>query len=229
MLSNYGMSTEHEKRLAAEAATKLIEPGMIIGLGTGSTVGFLLPILARRKLSVRCVASSPRIEKLARDLGLQVESFNQLPRLDLSIDGADQITLEGWLNKGRGAAHTREKIIAAASDRFVIIADCTKLVSALHGPVPLELLSFGLSATLQRLEPTTVRSISPSPDGGVIADYQGPVSDPRALAAWLESVPGVIEHGLFPPELVTEAWIARGDSVERLEFNTAMRSVRTSA
>ncbi len=228
------MSIEREKQLAAEAAVELVEPGMIVGLGTGSTIGFLLPMLARRNRSVRYVASSPRTELQARDLGLRVESFDRVPRLDLTIDGADQITSNGWLNKGRGAAHTREKILAAASDQFVIIADSTKVVTALHGPVALELLEFGLSATLRRLEPTRLRNMPFSPDGGVIADYQGILADPRALAAWLESAPGLVEHGLFPPQLVTEALIGRsdahGESVERLVWNKAVRpAVRTSA
>src|SRR5882757_9864300 len=140
------MSIEREKQLAAEAASKLVESGMTIGLGTGSTVAFLLPALARRQLSLRCVASSVGTEQVARELGLHVESFDRLERLDLVIDGADQIAPDGWLVKGGGAAHTREKIIAAAGDRFVVIADSSKLVSALHGPVPVELLAFGLPA-----------------------------------------------------------------------------------
>lgn len=93
------MSIEHEKQLAAEEAAKLVESGMTIGLGTGSTVAFLLPALARRRLSLRCVASSPRTELLARDLGLRVEPFDRIERLDLAIDGADQIASDGWLVK----------------------------------------------------------------------------------------------------------------------------------
>jgi ribose 5-phosphate isomerase A len=211
-------SIEHEKQLAAEAAAELVEPGMTVGLGTGSTVAFLLPALARRRLSLRCVASSPRTEQRARDLGLHVMSFDRLERLDLVIDGADQIAPDGWLVKGGGAAHTREKIVAAAGDRFVVIADSRKPVPKLHGPVPLELLAFGLAATLRRLEPTTLRDVPRSPDGGVIADYEGSFDDPAALAAWLEATPGLVAHGLFPPSLVSEAYVARGDSVERIVF-----------
>jgi len=212
------MSVEHEKRLAAEAAAELVEPGMTLGLGTGSTVAYLLPALVRRRLSFRCVASSPATERLARDLGLHLMSFDRLERLDLVIDGADQIAPDGWLVKGGGAAHTREKIVAAAGERFVVIADSRKPVPRLHGPVPLELLAFGLPATLRRLEPTTLRDVPRSPDGGVIADYEGPFDDPAALAAWLEATPGLVAHGLFPPALVSEAYVARGDSVERIVF-----------
>jgi ribose 5-phosphate isomerase A len=212
------MSIEREKQLAAEAASKLVESGMTIGLGTGSTVAFLLPALARRRLSLRCVASSAKTEQVARELGLHVESFDRLERLDLVIDGADQIAPDGWLVKGGGAAHTREKIIAAAGDRFVVIADSRKPVPALRGPVPVELLGFGLRATMRRLQPITLRDVPRSPDGGVIADYQGPLDDPAALAAWLDATPGLVAHGLFPPALVTDAFIARGDAVERRVF-----------
>ena len=212
------MSIEHEKQLAAEEAAKLVESGMTIGLGTGSTVAFLLPALARRRLSLRCVASSPRTELLARDLGLRVEPFDRIERLDLAIDGADQIASDGWLVKGGGAALTREKIVAAASDRFVIIADSSKPVATLHGPIPVELLPFGLPSTLRQLQPIALRDVPRSPDGGVIADYQGPLDDPAALAAWLEATPGLVEHGLFPPTLINEALIGRGESVERIVF-----------
>jgi ribose 5-phosphate isomerase A len=212
------MSIEREKQLAAERAAELVESGMTIGLGTGSTVAFLLPALARRRLSVRCVATSVRTAEVARELGLHVEPFDRLERLDLVIDGADQMAPDGWLIKGGGAAHTREKVVAAAGDRFVVIADSSKLVPALHGPVPVELLAFGLPATLRRLKPITLRDVPKSPDGGVIADYQGRFDNPAALAAWLEATPGLVAHGLFSPALVTEAFIARGDSVERLVF-----------
>lgn len=209
------MSVEREKQVAAEAAAELVESGMIVGLGTGSTVAYLLPALARRRLTLRCVASSVRTEEVARGLGLSVEPFDRLDRLDMVIDGADQIAPDGWLVKGGGAAHTREKIIAAAADRFVVIGDSSKPVPALQPPIPLEMLSFGLLSTLRRLQPVTLRDVPRSPDGGVIADYRGAFTDPAVLAAWLESVPGLVGHGLFPPALVSEVLIARGESVER--------------
>ena len=212
------MSNERDKQVAAEAAAALVEPGMTVGLGTGSTVGFLLPALARRPLSVRCVASSVTTERAARAVGLQVEPFDRLDRLDLAIDGADQIAPDGWLVKGGGGAHTREKILAGAADRFIVIADASKLVPALHGPVPVELLAFGLAATLRRLHPTKLRPVLRSSDGGVIADYQGAFDDPAALAAWLAATPGVVAHGLFPPVLVSEALVAHGNAVSRLVF-----------
>src|SRR5215469_2260061 len=144
------VDTEHEKRLAAEAAAQYVRDGMAVGLGTGSTAAYLLPALARRKLSIRCVATSASTERAAAELGLAVEHIDTLAELDIAIDGADQITPDGWLIKGGGGAHTREKIVAASAARFIVIADSTKPVPALHPPVPLELLSFGLPATLHR-------------------------------------------------------------------------------
>jgi len=216
------MSIEQEKQVAAEAAAELVEHGMTVGLGTGSTVAFLLPALADRSLDIRCAATSPRTEHAARELGLKVEALQDIDRFDVTIDGADQIAPDGWLVKGGGAAHTREKIIAAAADRFIVIADSTKPVEALHSPVPLELLSYGLRATMRRIAPVSLRDVPLSPDGGVIADYHGPADNPAALAAWLASTPGVVEHGLFPPEMVATVLVARGKSVDRIEFQRVM-------
>jgi ribose 5-phosphate isomerase A len=210
---------------------------MTLGLGTGSTVAYFLPALARRGLSLRCVASSVRTveaarglglsvesfdtldrldrEEVARVLGLSVEPFDRLDRLDLVIVGADQIAPDGWLIKGGGGAHTREKVLAAAADRVVIIADSSKPVAALHPPIPVEILAFGLTSTLRLLQPVTLREAPRSPDGGVIADHHGALSDPAELARWLDSIPGLVGHGLFPPALVSEVLIAHGESVER--------------
>jgi len=215
------MSIEREKRLAAEAAAELVEHGMTVGLGTGSTVAYLLPALASRSLDILCAATSPRTEHAARELGLKIEDVASIHRFDITIDGADQISPAGWLVKGGGAAHTREKIIAAAGDRFVVIADSSKPVEVLHSPIPLELLSYGLRATMRRLAPVFLRDVPLSPDGGVIADYHGSVDDPAELAAWLSSTPGVIEHGLFPPEMVATAFVGRGKSVDRIDFQTS--------
>ena len=208
--------TEDEKRLAAEAAAELAADGMIVGLGTGSTVGLFLPALAVRGLRLRCVATSLETETRARDLGLAVEPFDELDRLDLAVDGADQVAADGWLVKGGGAAQTREKVVAAASDRFVVIVSSDKLVEGLTPPVPVEILAYGARATLARIGRAELRGVPPSPDGGLIADYTGPVGDPAELAARLSATPGVVEHGLFPPELVSEVLVGRGGAVERL-------------
>jgi ribose 5-phosphate isomerase A len=208
---------EREKRAAAEEAARLVEEGMTVGLGTGSTVAFLLSALAARGLQIRCVATSPQTEERARDLGLAVEPFENFDRLDMAIDGADQVDPGGWLLKGGGAAHTREKIVARAAERFVVIVSSNKIVQTLAPPIPLELLAFGLPATLRALGPVELRDTQRSPDGGVIADYLGPVDDPAELAERLQATPGVVEHGLFPPELVGEILIGRAGGVDRIK------------
>jgi ribose 5-phosphate isomerase A len=208
---------EQEKRRAAEAAAALVASGLRVGLGTGSTVAYLLPALAERGLDLRCVATSLATEASARALGIDVGPLT-VDRLDLAIDGADQVSSEGWLVKGGGAALTREKLVAVTAERFIVIVDSTKPVGSLRPPVPLELLAFGLESTLARLTHARLRDVPPSPDGGVIADYTGPIGRPAELAAWLESTPGVVEHGLFPPGMVTTVLIGRGDSVEAIDI-----------
>jgi ribose 5-phosphate isomerase A len=192
----------------------LVDDGARVGLGTGSTVAYLLPALAARGLSLRCVATSPATERAARELGLVVEELDQVGRLDIAIDGTDQVDPNGWLVKGGGGAHTREKIVAAAAERFVVIVSADKAVQSLHSPIPLEILRFGARITLAGLGEATLRDAPPSPDGNLIADYLGPVTDPCALAARLSSTPGVLEHGLFAPEMVSDILIAHTDGVE---------------
>lgn len=216
-----------EKRCAAVAAASLVEAGMSVGLGTGSTVTELLPALAARRLAIRCVATSSRTEADAVALGLSVEPFGPIERLDIAIDGADEVAPDGWLVKGGGGAHTREKLVAAAADRFVVVVDSTKPVPVLHPPVPLELLAFGLASTLRRLDaigPVRRRAAAPTPDGGIICDYLGAIDDAPALAAALSAVPGVVEHGLFSPALVSDVVVGTGDGVEWRSLATRPRS-----
>jgi ribose 5-phosphate isomerase A len=207
---------ERGKQAAGEAAAELVPDGIRLGLGTGSTVAYLLPALARRGLKLRCVATSVSTATRARELGLTIEELDDLGELDMAIDGADQVAPDRWLIKGGGAAHTREKIVAAAAERFVVIADEAKLVDALHAPVPLEILAFGGRRTLRVLAPAELRDVPSSPDGNLIADFRGPVGDPATLAARLSATPGVVEHGLFPPGMVGEVLIGGLDgSVQR--------------
>jgi ribose 5-phosphate isomerase A len=211
---------EDQKRAAAHAASMLVEDGMLVGLGTGSTVAHFLPALARRGLRITCVATSPATEDAAHGLGLAVQPFDLLDRLDIAVDGADQIDPRLWLVKGGWGAHTREKVVAAAADRFVVIASPEKVVERLGPPVPLEVLRFGAVATLRRLSalgPVRQREARPSPDGNLIADYLGDVPDPAALAEALDADPGVVGHGLFPPSMVAEVIVGRADGqVDRL-------------
>jgi ribose 5-phosphate isomerase A len=232
--------TERYKRAAAQAAAAMVEDGMRVGLGTGSTVAHLLPALAERDLrEVRCAATSPATEQAARALGLIVEDLDAVGELDIAIDGADQVDPAGWLVKGGGAALTREKIVAAAARRFVVIVSAEKVVPTLGPPVPLELLRFGVERTLAEIGEAGLRpgsetqsrgaphsademqasaaSALVSPDGNLIADYFGPVGDPVSLAIRLSATPGVVEHGLFPPQMVSCVVIAGERGVERRE------------
>jgi ribose 5-phosphate isomerase A len=210
------VGSAEEKRLAGEEAAALVEDGMTVGLGTGSTVGYLLPALAQRAPDVVCVATSPATERRARELGLAVRPFEDLSRLDIAIDGADQVSRDLWLVKGGGGAHTREKIVAAAAERFVVIVSSEKLVGVIRGPVPLELMGYGLRATMRNLGECRLRSLPPTPDGGVLAEYLGDVEDPARLASRLDGTAGVVAHGLFPPELVSEVLVGNDGGVDRL-------------
>lgn len=211
------MSRDDEKRIAAEAAAQLVEDGMTVGLGTGTTVAHLLPAIAARGLDVRCVSTSPRTEDAAAQLGIRTESFDDVTGFDLAIDGADLVAPDFWLVKGGGAAHTREKLVAAAAARFVVIVDSSKPVDRLHPPVPLELVDFGVPSTLARLGRVELRDVPHSPDGGIIADWHGDLDDPASVAEMLSAAPGVVEHGLFPPSMVSDVVVGRGSSVEWLE------------
>jgi ribose 5-phosphate isomerase A len=209
-------AVERQKRAAADAAAELVPEGARVGLGTGTTVAHLLPALAARGLrELRCVATSPATARAAEALGLAIAELDELGELDIAIDGADQIDPRGWLIKGGGAAHTREKIVAAAARRFVVIASAEKAVSALSAPVPLEIMRFGAHATLRAVAPARLRDAPHSPDGNLIADYTGAIEDPERLAEQLSATPGVVEHGLFAPSLVSDILIANDGGIER--------------
>jgi ribose 5-phosphate isomerase A len=215
-LSGEEAQIAERKRAVGFAAAELVQDGMRVGLGTGSTVAYLLEALAERALTdVCCTATSPATERAARTLGLAVADLDELGELDLAIDGADQVDPQGWLVKGGGAAHTREKIVAAAARRFVVIVSAEKVVERISAPVPLELVPFAVQTTLAALGPARLRDVPRSPDGGLIADYLGPVEDPRELALRLSTTPGVVEHGLFAPQMVSSILIAGAAGVER--------------
>jgi len=218
MGADIGAEIETEKQLAAEAAAAQVASGMILGLGTGSTVAYLVPALGQRELDLTCVATSPATEALARSVGLAVVPFTGIDRLDLAIDGADQVDGAGWLIKGGGGAQTREKIVAAAADRFVVIVSSNKVVDRLRPPVPLELMAFGLDVVRRVIPGIELRRAPLSPDGGVLADYHGEVDDPERLSALFDATPGVVAHGLFPPGMVSAVLIGRGDQVEERQI-----------
>lgn len=210
--------SDSAKLAAAKAAVELVEDGMRLGLGTGSTAVFMVQELARRVkdegLRLRCAATSRQTCELAESLGVKIEELDAIGWLDLTLDGADEIDPDLNLIKGGGGAHLREKITASASDRLVVIADPTKVVEQLGAfHLPVEVIPFGLDSTkvhvqglLQSLDldrrPMLLRQrddrVYRTDEGNVILDLSlGVIEHPKALAAGLNAIPGVVEHGLF--------------------------------
>jgi ribose 5-phosphate isomerase A len=201
------------KQAAAEAAVALVEDGMVLGLGTGSTATLAVDALGQRvKQGLRIVGvpTSEHTAAQARGLGIPISSLGEQPELDLTIDGADEIQ-RGTLHliKGRGGALLREKMVASASRRLIIIADGTKLVDRLgaHFAVPVEVVQFGWQSVERRLQKLGAKTaLRPGPDakpyvtdgGNFILDCSfGPIESPAVLDQELNSVVGVVEHGLF--------------------------------
>ena len=208
------MTPDDAKRLAAERACDLVQSGMKLGLGTGSTAALFVAELGRRKLDIVGVPTSEATRRQAEALGIRRATLEEEPQLDLTIDGADEIDPALNLIKGGGGALLREKLVAAASSRMVVIADASKRVAQLgQFPLPVEVVPFGVETTRRRLakcldlleleaEMRLRTAADGSPfrtDGGnVILDLPlGEIPDPYGLAAALKSVLGVVDHGLF--------------------------------
>ncbi|HRO14291.1 MAG TPA: ribose-5-phosphate isomerase RpiA [Paracoccus sp. (in: a-proteobacteria)] len=206
------------KDAAARAAVALVQDGMRLGLGTGSTAVFMVHRLAERVraegLRLRCAATSRATCDLARSLGLTIEELDEIGWLDLTIDGADEIDPDLNLIKGGGGAHLREKITAAASDRMVVIADPTKVVECLGAfHLPVEVIPFGRQTTQKHIRkllasldlthrPVLVRHRDGrefhTDEGNIILDLSlDRIAHPHRLATGLAAIPGVVEHGLF--------------------------------
>ena len=206
------------KLAAARAAVALVRDGMRLGLGTGSTAAIMVQVLADRVraegLALRCAATSKATAKQAESLGLQVESLDDIGWLDLTIDGADEVDPDLHLIKGGGGAHLREKIVARASDRMVVIADPGKVVAQLGAfHLPVEIVPFGMGTTKTLIQRALdgldlpgrkvlqrMRDDAPfvTDEGNFILDLAlESIPDAPALAHALSGVPGVVEHGLF--------------------------------
>jgi len=224
---------DQRKRQAAERALKLVAPGMKLGLGSGSTARHFVDLVGEQVkagLDIRCVATSEATASQAKALGIPLASLNEIPELDLTVDGADEVDPELRLIKGGGGALLREKIVASASKRMAVIADSTKLVPRLGAfPLPIEVVPFGLAATRRHIElafaelglagPIRLRGGS-SPfvtDGGhsILDCSLGAIAEPERLSQILSSIPGVVEHGLFIG-LARVAIIAGDEGVEVL-------------
>ena len=223
--------SDDDKRVAAEAAVEEVRDGMLVGLGTGSTAAHAIAAIGRRVgqgLRIRAVATSLASAEQARGLGIPVLDFADVPAVDLTIDGADEIDARLWAVKGAGGAMLREKAVAAASARMVVIADGSKRVERLGAAkLPVEVLPFARAFVLGRLRElfdwVEERGAGGyrTDNGNFIADcHDALVADPRQLAEALQAIPGVVGHGLFLDE-VDGAYIAAGGTVSRLERNGA--------
>jgi ribose 5-phosphate isomerase A len=225
------------KTEAARAALAHVEDGMKLGIGTGSTAEAFVRLLAEKVaggLNIIGVPTSERTAALCRELGVKLATLEEEPRLDLTIDGADEVGPELVLVKGGGGALLREKIVAAASRRMIVIADDTKNVETLgRFPLPIEINPFGMRATIAAIGeaatslglsgPLAVREKDGKPfvtDGGhLIVDASfGRIPDPRALSAALHAIPGVVEHGLFI-DLADLAILAGPSGITELHSN----------
>ncbi|WP_248895714.1 ribose-5-phosphate isomerase RpiA [Haloplanus halobius] len=214
------------KRRAGEHAAALVTDGDTVGLGTGSTAAHAIRALGRAVddgLDVQGVATSYASRDLAREVGIPVVALDAVDRIDIAIDGADQVSDDLALIKGGGAAHAREKVIDTAAERFVVVVDPSKESAALDRSVPVEVLPDARSTVIRALraldgEPT-VRAAERK-DGPVVTDNGnlvvdcafGPITDPAALATDLSAIPGVVEHGLFVG-LADEVHVGHEDGV----------------
>jgi ribose 5-phosphate isomerase A len=211
------MDIESQKRAAAARALQFVEPGMRLGLGTGSTARHFVELLAERVRAGLRIVAVPTSESTRRDaerLGLPLTSLDETPALDLTVDGADEIAPDLSLIKGGGGALLREKIVASASSHMIVIADESKWVAMLgRFPLPIEVVPFGLAATRAAVEAAAAAAGCPGPamlrqtkDGlpfvtdcghWILDAALGRIADPGALANRLGGIAGVVEHGLF--------------------------------
>ncbi|WP_263383802.1 ribose-5-phosphate isomerase RpiA [Granulicella arctica] len=223
------MAHEIAKLLAARRALSFIEDGMAVGLGTGSTATLFIRELGERVrtgLHVRCIASSKASEELATSLGITLTNFEECPYLDVAVDGADEVAPGLALIKGGGGALLREKIVASAAKKFIVVADKSKVVDHLGGfPVPVEVIQMACPLVMRSLSDlgfevlprrTSAGGYYITDEGNFILDCKnGPIADPRMLADKIRAMVGVVEHGLFLG-MATVALIADEDQlVER--------------
>jgi ribose 5-phosphate isomerase A len=211
------------KEQAGRRAASHVEDGMRVGLGTGSTVHWTIVALGERGLDITCTATSDRTAELATSVGLALVAPDEIGRLDIAIDGADEVDPAFNLTKGGGGALTREKIVARMADRFIVVVDEHKLVRRL-GPfgTPVELLEFAPRVTMDWIRAigatdVVLRTPPGSDNGNLLADaHFGEIEAPDEVGARLDAVPGVVEHGLFPAAMVERIVVAGTDGIREL-------------
>ncbi len=214
--------TDTDKRLAAEAAVGEVVDGMLVGLGTGSTAAHAIRAIGRLKLDIDAVATSNASADLARSLGIRVRDFADVATVDLTIDGADEIDAQFRAIKGAGGAMLREKVVACASRRMIVIADGSKRVEAIGAAkLPVEVLPFAAGFVASRIaglvRSATWRGDYRTDNGHRVLDCDvGAYRDWECLSDAIGGIPGVVGHGLFLTQ-VDAAYIAEGGVVTRTE------------
>lgn len=219
------------KQAAGRAAAAMVEDGMRLGLGTGSTVTFFLDALAARGLDVAGVPTSEATAAHCRDVGIGLLDLAAVDRLDLAVDGADELTEELVLTKGGGGALLREKVVAGLAERFVVIATPDKVVPSLGTtfPLPVEVVSFAVPVVTRRLHALGATSVAARGGGDYRTDNGNPIldatfaegiEDPEVLDVQLGLVAGVVEHGIFTDMADLAILGATDGSVTRLERST---------
>lgn len=217
------MGVDDLKRVAGAHAATFVTSGMRVGLGTGSTVRYTIEALAASGLALECTATSIETHDLATGLGLRVVAPDVIGTIDIAIDGADEVDPRLNLTKGGGGALTREKVVAQMAERFVVVADESKLVGILGGfGTPLEVLDFAPGTVIARVRALGARSVSirdrRSDNANLLvdADFGPTISDPVDLGARLSAIAGLVEHGLFYGDMVERVVVADGDGVHEL-------------
>jgi ribose 5-phosphate isomerase A len=224
------MAHDQEKEAAARASLRFVHDGDIVGLGTGSTATYAVRFLGEQVkagLRIRGIPTSIHTQELAGSLGIPLTTLDEVQEIDVTIDGADEVDPELRLIKGGGGALLREKIVASATRKLVIIADSTKQVAMLGKfPVPVEVIKFAetlvakeiaaLGAAVKTREDSTGRKFITDEGNHILDCNFGQIPDPPALARKLGSIPGVVEHGLFIG-MASVALIGKGDQVIELQ------------
>jgi ribose 5-phosphate isomerase A len=216
------MKSEKYKRAAGISAASLVEDGMIVGLGTGSTARYSIIEIGRRMrregMRVKGIPTSSYAMKLAKECRIPITNLERDPWIDLAIDGADQV--DGKLNliKGGWGAHTMEKIVASSAERFIVVVDESKMTPILSKPVPLEVIPEARNLVAEMVKSLggsfTIRRRKAESGNYLVNSGFGEIEEPCELGRKLSCIPGIVEHGIFPSDMVTEVHVGKKDGVK---------------
>jgi ribose 5-phosphate isomerase A len=223
------MSTDQEKEAAARASLRFIQPGQVVGLGSGSTATHFIELLGaevKKGLRIRGIPTSVRSRELADSLGIPLTTFNECQEIAVTVDGADEVDPQLRLIKGGGGALLREKIVASASRQLVIVADASKQVATLGKfPLPVEVIRFAQALIAKKIAALGARVVLRTSSDGkpyvtdennhILDCHFGAIQDPDTLAQVLSEMPGVVEHGLFIG-MASVVLVARGNEIVEL-------------